>query len=1237
LHITVECPHCHEVFQVDPSLRGKSMRCPVCRKIFDTSSAEVLPEPDEADFAPVVEEPPGPPVVKTSGTVGDVVPLLKAEIAAPRPPEVASPLPSPEVVEASWTGAAPRPLGHVIDVPPPKPAPQWQPPPVREPSNPVAAPALPPEPSAEEDTSWLGELPADGAVAVVAPEEPSLPEGTTVAQWSPGNWEAPPVRGAGTTAVLPAPAPAPTRPPAKPPNRALRILVAMSVLGLGSLGVFVYLIIRVPPVEPERHDKALERYNRGEFAEAGKRFRDLELDFRDSENQAFYHFMTGLCDLRDSTSQAHAVEDTKKAHNDLKEFLQAARADPQQQKFQERFCDDLGKMCLDLASNLTAEAQRKVGEKPADVPFVRGLVVEARQALGEADAFPLVGNVKEEAGKLRTALADIETSADLYERKDKTIDLLRILVRDESPFKAVAAVRDQLALESQGLPGLPNDDAVKKLLADAMRKHLEAVVYTPAKAAPPAPAEDDADLLTNLLITPPVEDGMHKAPAREGVIFALARGVLYALDAKTGRPLWAARVGLKARLPVWLPRPGKRPALVLVASADRGLVTARDSLTGKPHWRHHMPSPCLGKPLLVDGRIYVPGYEGQIDELDQSGRLLGSFQVGRYLTAGGARQPGTSMLYFPEDSFTVYVLDVATKKCAGILYTEHPPESLHCEPVVLNSPDGKGEGHLLLCQADGVDATTLRLFPLPITKPDTPPAREIQLPGWVSNAPYQDGETLAVVTDTGLLKMFGLKQKGTRDPDLFPLFPEDRTLRGDNPGAALIAHADGYEFWVLAEGTLHRLRKGFDRQTGPKLLDVPPALDLGSPEHAGQTDAGGRTLFLTTRTPSGRSCQAAALDLSDGAVRWKRQLGLVPQIAPLGLGSRVLVQDRGGGLFLFDAEVIKGGGWAVAEQALVPPEAAARDSGTFLLRSVPTKQGHAAFVLSLTGRGPQTKLRLRRLDAGGSELKAQEFDLPDDLTGEPGVWTDHLVLPLGNGILYRREAGEESVKGGLRWRGENADADARGYVVPVGATDFLATDGGPGLQYIDWPEGPMGMQKGSEKVGRRIVAPPAVLPRAKDGALQVLVADADETLTLLRGDALKKVRTWPLGGPVTAGPFVRGGAAGCVVEKNRLVWVELGRKEVAWKYEAPAAIVGEPQLIEGLLVVADQSGRVVGLDPKTGRPAGLPFQFSANVCATAAPLPFGAGRLFVSLSDGTAAVLPLRSLRQDLRDIPSAW
>jgi hypothetical protein len=71
--------------------------------------------------------------------------------------------------------------------------------------------------------------------------------------------------------------------------------------------------------------------------------------------------------------------------------------------------------------------------------------------------------------------------------------------------------------------------------------------------------------------------------------------------------------------------------------------------------------------------------------------------------------------------------------------------------------------------------------------------------------------------------------------------------------------------------------------------------------------------------------------------------------------------------------------------------------------------------------------------------------------------------------------------------------------------------------------------------------------------------------------------------------------------------------------------------------VADQSGRVVGLDPKTGRQAGLPYVFSANVSATAAPLPFGAGRLFVPLSDGTAVLLPVRLLRQDLRDIPAAW
>src|SRR5207302_11096436 len=109
------------------------------------------------------------------------------------------------------------------------------------------------------------------------------------------------------------------------------------------------------------------------------------------------------------------------------------------------------------------------------------------------------------------------------------------------------------------------DPAVRKLVSDLLHKHRQAVAYTRADAPPPGPAPDDIDRVTHLRTAPPVGDAVQRAPAREGVVFAVARGVLYALDAETGKPRWATRVGLDAaRPPVWLPRKDKEPAVVLV-------------------------------------------------------------------------------------------------------------------------------------------------------------------------------------------------------------------------------------------------------------------------------------------------------------------------------------------------------------------------------------------------------------------------------------------------------------------------------------------------------------------------------------------------------------------------------------------------------------------------------------------------------------------------------------------------
>jgi hypothetical protein len=73
--------------------------------------------------------------------------------------------------------------------------------------------------------------------------------------------------------------------------------------------------------------------------------------------------------------------------------------------------------------------------------------------------------------------------------------------------------------------------------------------------------------------------------------------------------------------------------------------------------------------------------------------------------------------------------------------------------------------------------------------------------------------------------------------------------------------------------------------------------------------------------------------------------------------------------------------------------------------------------------------------------------------------------------------------------------------------------------------------------------------------------------------------------------------------------------------------VGTPQRADKLLIVADGAGRFVGLDVETGKAEGPGYALRGSVAPAAAPVPFGPGRLYASLSDGTALLLPLKYFR----------
>jgi outer membrane protein assembly factor BamB len=500
-----------------------------------------------------------------------------------------------------------------------------------------------------------------------------------------------------------------------------------------------------------------------------------------------------------------------------------------------------------------------------------------------------------------------------------------------------------------------------------------------------------------------------------------------------------------------------------------------------------------------------------------------------------------------------------------------------------------------------------------------PREAEVRVRGWPSLPPHVDPEKIAVATDAGVLGLFGIRQPHNQDPPLFPLLPAEIRVgpAEELPGPALVGHASGNDLWVLAGGRLHRYGLVLDPRQGLKAAPLwPKPLTLGTPLHAAHVNAAGDTLFLVTQRESDQTCLATAVEAETGQVRWQRQLGLVAQDEPAVLSEQVMVLDRGGGLFRFDPAV------ADAGQVIDQPDREPTAPPRLLLGD----DGQSAYALTIFDQGRSGTVRHFR---PGQEWVAFLVELPATPAGTPAIGAGGLVLPLANGNLYRQPlAKQKAGEVGPSWRYERAGPEALGHVVALGGDVVLVTDGDRELRRFVWPAGGMYERKGQLSLKARVAAAPVAVAMAEGKVLRVVAADVEGTLTLLQADDLKPLRRWDLGGKITAGPFLRGGRVGCVVEGHTVVWLDPERDEPAWKYRSgEAAVVGHPTLVNDLVVVADQGARVVALDSKTGQPVGPGYTLRADAVPAAAPVAYGKDRLLAPLSDGSVLVLTLDRLQ----------
>lgn len=1191
---------------------------------------ESLPPADTADAAE-----PAPPAEQAE----DTVPLVEAEAVYPFEP----PMP-PQATVSSWQDAPP------IRTAPTPPAPET-PPPTRsrkKKSKPPVTPPVEPPPQLPPEAPEAPEpLPRHARETMRANlNEPlELP-------YDPANPPPPPARGAPATAVMESLAPPPDHhvdheteldhvPATR--RRARWYIAAGAAVIVSVVGLMAYYVIgTLRQTEEQLAQQANSEIEAKKFDSAQRIVKTLIERFPDSDDKNKYEFLVEMTAVLGPAFRFN--ENPENVFDRLPAYYKNEKNNKFLDPYQGLFSEAFEKLVKDLTRLAEAERNKDALEK-------------ARAALDHYQGTKRNGAAptKEEVLVLVAAINKVQDGIDKEEKRKGLVAEAQRLIQKPT-IRGIERFRTKLVDE-----GLDKDIEFANLINDMEKGWQQQIKFVPAPEIPPAPLVEHQ---ASLLVTPSLRNN-DPAPARNfQVVFALADGVLTAHDQGSGEVLWAARVGKDmSRLPVRLPA-GDLPELALVLSSDTNLLAARrvsvkkgeSGYPGEVLWRHYLgKAPCVGRPVVLGPRVFVPTYDGKVHVLELSqGKLLGWYDLGQRLSLGGTHQEGTSLIYFPADQQRVYVLNVADaareQACVAVLQSGHPAGTLRGEPIVIRRSLNLNKGEpdlLILCQDDGLKAMKMRVFALPLTRPDGPPVPgdEPRTAGWSLFPPYFDSEKLVQIAEDGIIDVLKIKQSHNLDPELF-LEREENIHAGAHPGwrgqSQVVHAAEPNTLWVLARGFLDKLH--FE-PFSPRLLRAwAQPLPLGSPLHQSQVDDAGNTLFLVTQAPDSGACLATAVDADRGSLRWQRQLGVHGKGEPLQLGEETLMLDRGGAWFLFDpAEKFRplNGRWQAGGLMLAPPW----DGTAVNSQQALGFEGQAAYALGCIDRGAAAKgsryqLAIRSYQAG-KKAPAPELrvDWPSPLGGTCAADNVQIVAPLTDGTLQRQPLDGSPGNSGRKWRAETADPDSVGHVVQVGTGEYLFTDGSHTISRLQWPVGQVWQPPKPEvKLPARIVAPPLLLPQAQ-GVPFVLVADVDNNLTLLRADLQgKPERMWKLPGTLTAGPFRRGSHVGCVLDRRTLVWLDPARDGFLWKqpYTTPGkAIVGEPHVLGGMVVVADLSGRFVGLDPATGQPHWQNgFRLEASVAPAASPTPFGPNQALAPLSDGTLLRLSLQALRHPLEGLP---
>lgn len=836
---------------------------------------------------------------------------------------------------------------------------------------------------------------------------------------------------------------------------------------------------------------------------------------------------------------------------------------------------------IDKAQGLVrlAEQALQLVNNPAYIPTSLRRPVETRIESIQEDLELAKRNINQ-SQRLQEAVAAIERAAQAGQTAE------------------AYAVRRQLLGEYPGLDQHPQ--LVQAVLGITQReRELVQTVQEPLEAR-----SEDHPSGAEFRVALASRRGDGKPGSDQQMVFFLARGSVFGLQAATGQLKWRRSVGADTLAP---PRPlAKQPGadVIVVDSRHHELLRLRGD-SGQLVWRTPIGER-FADPVLQGGRILVATEGGRILNVDaETGRAAEHVKIPQRLTVG----PGPSdkgHLYQVGDHSNLYVLDEVTLECKDVYYLGHKPGTIAVPPVmalghlflVENSGEAHSDLHVLATDANG-------LSPQPALK------QPIRLQGRVFAAPIEAGARVIVVTDLGAIRVLEVNTANAKNPvtDIV----EAIVASYKTPVTGYPAF-DAGRLWIGDERfTKYDVQTSRNRLFRQWIKDerdvfVAPPVVIGD------------TVYHLRRRRDSPAYTAAAISGDDGTVFWETDLAVPGALLAVDMERKqVHAISAQAELFELTAEHLQAGRTTVLDQATAAAGAAARgklfaevqllDQGRWALTG-PRERSHVV-VYDPNAATPTARLRDVLLQAAGSA----------QVTAAPAFGLEGLITPLDNGqvLLLDVATGQNkllpfqpTVEAGRKvlWR--------RAAVVGASQGEFVIADDRRKLFRVglkDQPE-PHLAELAQVQLEVDIVSSLAAVGGTVYGVIRGTNSD-----TVLAFDAtdLSAGKEWPLEGRVVWGPESVGGLVLVATDRQMLVAFEAEQKQ---RWRSPLSygpLVGRPLPDGDSLLLAALSGTVWRIAAGDGVESA---RFDVGEPLGAGPVSFAGGsRLLVSAADGTVLVI----------------